>query len=100
MREADGRITQLGLDRFRLLWLHLKDCGYINAQDRVQDQLKHCLPRLDLDAVIGILNLEFAGKFTQRLHNLRLQSLGRLGQVSRVVFECKRVQRLHRIKTG
>jgi type III restriction enzyme len=43
MREADGRITQLGLDRSKLLWLHLKDCGYINAQGRVQDQLKFAL---------------------------------------------------------
>jgi type III restriction enzyme len=43
MLEADGRIVQLGLDRSKLLWLHLKDSGYINAQGRVQDHLRTAL---------------------------------------------------------
>jgi type III restriction enzyme len=43
MLEPDGRIAQLGLDRSKLLWLHLKDCGYVNARGQVQDHLKLAL---------------------------------------------------------
>ncbi len=43
LREADGGVAQLGLDRSKALWMHLKDCGYINGQGRVQDRLKTAL---------------------------------------------------------
>ncbi|HTF65528.1 MAG TPA: hypothetical protein VK638_22870, partial [Edaphobacter sp.] len=43
MHDADGKIVQMGLDRSKLLWLHLKDLGYINAQGKVQDHLRTAL---------------------------------------------------------
>jgi len=41
--QADGQLAPLGLEASETLWHALKDKGYINAQGKVQDELKTAL---------------------------------------------------------
>jgi type III restriction enzyme len=40
---ADGQVTPLGIEQSKILWMHLKDQGYIDARGKVQDSLKQAL---------------------------------------------------------
>jgi type III restriction enzyme len=40
---ADGRAAPLGFDQSKVLWGHLREAGYVNAQGKVQDTLRTAL---------------------------------------------------------
>lgn len=63
---ADGRAAPLGFDQSKVLWGHLREAGYVNAQGKVQDTLRTALKD-------GTLTLpqEFAAQLPQVKEILR-----------------------------
>jgi hypothetical protein len=43
MHNEDGKVVQMGLERSKLLWQHLREMAYINAAGKVQDHLRTAL---------------------------------------------------------
>jgi type III restriction enzyme len=63
---ADGKAAPLGFDQSKVLWGHLREAGYVNAQGKVQDALRTALKD-------GTLTLppEFAAQLPQVKEILR-----------------------------